>query len=90
MEAHSSSFNQGVRRVFALAIATSFASNMRAEKPFDFALTPGKLPKQVVPTDSSDLETRSKAVDEVEFRAEFKRRLISQLAGWIDKASKSN
>jgi hypothetical protein len=37
-----------------------------------------------------DLETRAKAVDEVEFRAEFKRRLISQLAGRIDKASKSN
>ena len=24
---------------------------MKAEKPFDFAATPGKLPKQVVPTD---------------------------------------
>jgi hypothetical protein len=32
----------------------------------------------------------AKAVDEVEFRAQFKRGLISQLAGWIDKANKSN
>jgi hypothetical protein len=32
----------------------------------------------------------AKAVDEVEFRAEFKRRLISQLAAWIDKTSKIN
>jgi aminopeptidase N len=42
-----------VRRVFALAIATSFASSMSAEKPFDFAVTPGKLPKEVVPTEYS-------------------------------------
>jgi len=42
-----------VRRVFALAIAISFASSMSAEKPFDFAVTPGKLPKQVVPTEYS-------------------------------------
>jgi len=26
---------------------------MSAEKPFDFAVTPGKLPKQVVPTEYS-------------------------------------
>jgi len=42
-----------VRRVFALAIAISFASSMSAEKPFDFAVTPGKLPKQAVPTEYS-------------------------------------
>ena len=28
-----------------------FATNMAAEKPFDFASTPGKLPKDVAPTD---------------------------------------
>ncbi|MFN2540780.1 MAG: M1 family metallopeptidase [Chthoniobacterales bacterium] len=33
------------------AILFLFVENMRAERPFDFASTPGKLPKQVVPTD---------------------------------------
>jgi aminopeptidase N len=43
-----------VRRcVFALAIAISFASSMSAEKPFDFAAAPGKLPKEIVPTEYS-------------------------------------
>ncbi|PYL08112.1 MAG: hypothetical protein DME34_05455, partial [Verrucomicrobia bacterium] len=28
-----------------------FAANMAAEKPFDFASTPGKLPKEVAPAD---------------------------------------
>jgi aminopeptidase N len=42
-----------VRRVVALAIATSFAGSMSAEKPFDFAMTPGKLPRQVVPIEYS-------------------------------------
>ena len=30
-----------------------FAATMHAEKPFDFATTPGKLPKEVVPTEYS-------------------------------------
>jgi len=38
---------------FPLAIAIGFASRMSAEKPFDFAVTPRKLPKQVVPTEYS-------------------------------------
>src|SRR6058998_3030706 len=32
---------------------TMFGSNMSAEKPFSFKDTPGKLPKEVVPTDYS-------------------------------------
>ena len=31
------------------AISFTFLTNLNAEKPFDFATTPGKLPKQVVP-----------------------------------------
>src|SRR6187200_472005 len=31
------------------AISLTFLSTLNAEKPFDFATTPGKLPKQVVP-----------------------------------------
>jgi hypothetical protein len=33
--------------VYLVAVVTS----LHAEKPFDFASTPGKLPKQVRPTD---------------------------------------
>src|SRR5213596_993278 len=33
------------------AILVLFVANMPAEKPFDFASTPGKLLKQVVPTE---------------------------------------
>ena len=33
------------------AILFLFVENMPAERPFDFATTPGKLPKQVVPTE---------------------------------------
>jgi hypothetical protein len=34
--------------LFAL-LGLTFIAHMNAEKPFDFATTPGKLPKQVVP-----------------------------------------
>src|SRR5947207_10029343 len=34
-----------------LSILFMFATSMPAEKPFDFESTPGKLPKQIVPTD---------------------------------------
>jgi aminopeptidase N len=40
-----------VRCLFALTISINLASSMSAEKPFDFAATPGKLPKEVVPTE---------------------------------------
>ena len=36
---------------FHYIVFLTFAASMKAEKPFDFATTPGKLPKQVVPTD---------------------------------------
>jgi aminopeptidase N len=42
-----------VSRLSALAISAIFSASMSAEKPFDFATTPGKLPKQVVPTNYS-------------------------------------
>ncbi len=35
--------------LFILVLSASFLATMNAEKPFDFAATPGKLPKQVVP-----------------------------------------
>ena len=34
---------------FVLAISFALCTTMTAEKPFDFATTPGKLPKHVVP-----------------------------------------
>ena len=37
--------------VFHCIVCIAFAASMKAEKPFDFATTPGKLPKHVVPTD---------------------------------------
>jgi len=37
--------------VFPCLVCVTFAASMKAEEPFDFATTPGKLPKQVVPTD---------------------------------------
>jgi aminopeptidase N len=42
-----------VRCLFALTISINLASSMSAEEPFDFAATPGKLPKEVVPTEYS-------------------------------------
>jgi aminopeptidase N len=36
-----------------LFVLTLFCSSMRAEKPFSFEATPGKLPKEVVPVDYS-------------------------------------
>ena len=35
--------------LFFVAVSLTFVTTMSAEKPFDFASTPGKLPKQVVP-----------------------------------------
>jgi hypothetical protein len=60
-------------------LVTLFALSlaMNGEQPYTFANTPGKLPKEV-----------AKAVDEVEFRAEFKQRLVPQLTAWIDTQSK--
>jgi aminopeptidase N len=42
-----------MRPLFILAILFSFLATLSAEKPFDFASTPGKLPKQVVPAEYS-------------------------------------
>src|ERR1019366_800807 len=42
-----------MRPLLILTILFSFLTNLTAEKPFDFATTPGKLPKQVVPTEYS-------------------------------------
>lgn len=46
--------------------------------------------KTNLPSTAASAKEVAKAVDEVEFRAEFKRRLISQLAASIDKTSKIN
>jgi aminopeptidase N len=40
-----------MRALFSLPILFIFLANSMAEKPYDFAGTPGKLPKQVVPID---------------------------------------
>ena len=37
------------RLLFPAAFSFILATNLSAEKPFDFASTPGKLPKQVLP-----------------------------------------
>ncbi len=42
-----------MRSVAALGLLLLSSVSMLAEKPFDFATTPGKLPKQVVPTEYS-------------------------------------
>jgi aminopeptidase N len=42
-----------MRLALALIGATIFNLSMSAEAPFDFSTTPGKLPKQVVPTEYS-------------------------------------
>src|SRR2546421_12809428 len=48
-----------MKLLFPLLIArflfflTSFCPSMRAERPFSFEATPGKLPKEVVPVDYS-------------------------------------
>jgi aminopeptidase N len=42
-----------MRPLLILTILFSFLANLTAEKSFDFATTPGKLPKQVVPTEYS-------------------------------------
>jgi aminopeptidase N len=42
-----------MRLLLILTILFSFLANLSAEKPFDFASTPGKLPKQVVPAEYS-------------------------------------
>jgi aminopeptidase N len=42
-----------MRPLLILALLFSFLANLIAEKPFDFATTPGKLPKQVVPAEYS-------------------------------------
>ena len=42
-----------MRPLLILSILFSFLANLTAEKPFDFATTPGKLPKQVVPAEYS-------------------------------------
>src|SRR6266404_2837892 len=36
-----------------LLLSSTFTTSMQGEKPFDFASTPGKLPKQVIPIDYS-------------------------------------
>src|ERR1700730_927766 len=42
-----------MRLLLAITALFSFSATMDAEKPFDFASTPGKLSKQVVPRDYS-------------------------------------
>jgi aminopeptidase N len=41
------------RSLVLFVIFFLFVAKMPGEKPFDFASTPGKLPKQVVPTEYS-------------------------------------
>ena len=38
-----------LHRLFSLTLALIFVTTLKAEKPFDFDSTPGKLPKEVVP-----------------------------------------
>jgi len=52
------------RLLFPVAFALIFVTTLNAEKPFDFAATPGKLPKQVVPEEyavriAPDIEKRT-------------------------------
>jgi aminopeptidase N len=42
-----------MRVILGATILMTFSASMNAEKPFDFATTPGKLPKQIVPTEYS-------------------------------------
>jgi len=79
-----------------LAKTDALGANSYAPSLFNFFSEPSRAAelkayaKTNLPSTAASAKEVAKAVDEVEFRAEFKRRLISQLAGWIDKASKSN
>src|SRR6266436_6762464 len=68
----------GVNR-YAPSLFTFFSDQSRADELKAYAKTnlPATSGKEV-----------AKAVDEVEFRAEFKRRLANQLTAWIDKQRK--
>jgi aminopeptidase N len=68
----------GVNR-YAPSLFTFFSDQSRADELKAYAKTnlPAASAKEV-----------AKAVDEVEFRAEFKRRLANQLTTWIDKQRK--
>ena len=60
---------------YAPSLFTFFSERKRVEELKDYAKS--NLP-------SASAKEVAKAVDEVEFRAEFKQRLIPQLASWID------
>src|SRR2546430_5961758 len=83
-------------RIFAFAFALSLMTiaTLTAEKPFDFASTPGKLPKQVVPEDYSirivpDIEKRIFAGSEtvkLNVREAVKQVVLNALEIKINKA----
>jgi aminopeptidase N len=64
---------------YAPSLFTFFSDRKRAEELKDYAKA--NLP-------SASAKEVAKAVDEIEFRAGFKQRLIPQLASWIDNGRK--
>ena len=72
-----------------LAKADALGANSYAPSLFTFFSEPSrvdelkKYAKQNLPPTSA--KEVAKAVDEIEFRAEFKRRLAPQLTAWMDK-----
>jgi len=79
-----------------LAKTDALGANSYVPSLFNFFSEPSRAAelkvyaKTNLPSTAACAMEVAKAIDEVEFRAEFKRRLISQLAAWIDKTSKVN
>src|ERR1700730_14520269 len=80
---------------FALALSLLTFTILKAEKPFDFASTPGKLPKQVVPEEyairiTPDLEKKTFSGSEtvkVKVREPVKQLVLNALEIKISKAA---
>ena len=66
---------------FAPSLFVFFSEKVRADELETYAKS--NLP-------STSVKEVAKAVDEVEFRAEFKQRLVPQLTAWIDSQTKRN
>src|ERR1700730_15641308 len=79
-----------------LAKTDAVGANSYVPSLFNFFSEPSRAAelkayaKTNLPATAASAKEVAKAADDVQFRGEFKRRLISQLAAWIDKTSKVN
>jgi hypothetical protein len=79
-----------------LAKTDALGANGYAPSLFTFSSEPSRAAelktyaKANLPFTAASAREVAKAVDEIEFRSEFKRRLTSQLTAWIDHPDKLN